>query len=48
MFKEFDVSGEEEEGEEELPVVCAAARLRSCPLWREVVKQLLSTKNVNI
>lgn len=41
-FKEYDVSGEEEE-EEELPVVCAAVWLRSCPLWREVVKQLLST-----
>lgn len=28
MFKEYGVSGEEEE---ELPVVCAAVRLRSCP-----------------
>lgn len=28
MFKEYDVSGEEEE---ELPVVCAAVRLRFCP-----------------
>lgn len=45
MFKEYDVSGEEEEEEEEkLPVVCATVKLRSCPLWREVVKQLLSTK----
>lgn len=29
MFKEYDVSGEEEE--EELPVVSATVRLRSCP-----------------
>lgn len=30
MFKKYDVSGEEEGEEEELPVVCAAVRLRSC------------------
>lgn len=30
-IEEYEVSGEEEEEEEELPVICAAVRLRSCP-----------------